>query len=434
LTTRVAHVLAWFWPESWGGTEQYVHGLSLELTRQGVESWLLVPESPGGARRYAHDGVDVCRYETRDGAFLRLLQQRLADIVHVHSWTPDCGMPEVRAAQEIGARVVVTIHVPSLTCPRGTLLRFGTTPCDGRLEVRRCSACWMHLHGLDRVTASALSLVPPGLGARLADIAPSPLSRALGATANMRERRGTLEELGRRADRVVAVSAWLNAALAESGIPANRLVCSRQGVDSDWPAAVAREARVGREDALRVLFVGRWHPSKGQLLLVEALRRIEPGVALRLTLCCPEPANEEAEAFRAAVLGLAGGDPRISVCTARSRQELASHFARADVLAAPSQWFETGPLSVMEALASGVPVLGSDLGGIAECLAGSGQGWLVRHDDIDAWARQLSCIARGAEALPQIPRPLPGARTMTTVGEEMLRLYRELLPASTPGS
>ena len=39
-----------------------------------------------------------------------------------------------------------------------------------------------------------------------------------------------------------------------------------------------------------------------------------------------------------------------------------------DMLAVPSQWQETGPLVVFEAQALGVPVLGSDLGGIAELI------------------------------------------------------------------
>jgi len=36
----------------------------------------------------------------------------------------------------------------------------------------------------------------------------------------------------------------------------------------------------------------------------------------------------------------------------------------------PSTWLETGPLTVLEAFAAGLPVAGSDLGGIRELLAG----------------------------------------------------------------
>ena len=41
-------------------------------------------------------------------------------------------------------------------------------------------------------------------------------------------------------------------------------------------------------------------------------------------------------------------------------------MANFDLLAVPSQWMETGPIVVLEAHAVGTPVLGANLGGIAE--------------------------------------------------------------------
>jgi glycosyltransferase involved in cell wall biosynthesis len=52
----------------------------------------------------------------------------------------------------------------------------------------------------------------------------------------------------------------------------------------------------------------------------------------------------------------------------------------------PSTWLETGPLVVLEAFAAGVPVLGSDLGGIAEWVIDGVNGLLFKPADPSAWA------------------------------------------------
>jgi len=45
---------------------------------------------------------------------------------------------------------------------------------------------------------------------------------------------------------------------------------------------------------------------------------------------------------------------------------------------------------VLEAFSAGLPVVGSDLGGIPELLAGQGDGWLAAPGDADAWAAALA--------------------------------------------
>ena len=50
---------------------------------------------------------------------------------------------------------------------------------------------------------------------------------------------------------------------------------------------------------------------------------------------------------------------------------------RARALAAPSRWFETGPLTVYEALAAGIPVIASDRSGAAEKVLDGTSGFVV---------------------------------------------------------
>ena len=51
---------------------------------------------------------------------------------------------------------------------------------------------------------------------------------------------------------------------------------------------------------------------------------------------------------------------------------MASVYARARVLLVPSLWWESGPRVIVEALANGIPVIGSSSGGVPEVIGDGG--------------------------------------------------------------
>jgi glycosyltransferase involved in cell wall biosynthesis len=64
--------------------------------------------------------------------------------------------------------------------------------------------------------------------------------------------------------------------------------------------------------------------------------------------------------------------------------------ARALVL--PSVWYEGQPMVALEALAAGLPVLGSDIGGMPELLGPLGRDWLVAPGKAGAWTASLQAL------------------------------------------
>lgn len=160
-----------------------------------------------------------------------------------------------------------------------------------------------------------------------------------------------------------------------------------------WPKAVdtvgyhpclrTREMRArltdGRPEAPLVLYVGRLSREKDLDQLVEPLRRLQ-GYGVRLALVGSGPAREELEEVFSGTptvfTGYLGG------------ADLAAAYASADVFAFPSTT-ETLGLVALEAMASGVPVVGADAGGIPFVVDDGRTGFLVRPGDTDGWTARL---------------------------------------------
>ncbi len=443
----VLQATAWYPPHHLGGTEVYLEGLIAELGALGIESAVLVPrpDGAGGAASYRHAGVSVETYPVNDvptpgempkgrphlhfEAFQARLGAHRGSIYHQHSWSRGCGAHHLRAARELGLRTVLTVHVPGNICLRGTMLHYGKHACDGRVEGRRCGACWAQGRGLPRAAAETLARLPLPLSQR-ARHGRGRLATALAARALGAGQRAQLAETIRNADRIVAVCQWLHDALAANGGPRERLVLSRQGLPAAFGAATGETAtamtpaRDGDDGTLKLLYVGRWHPVKGIDVAVQALRALPADARVRLTVHALPGGSEEA-AYEAHVRRLAAADPRIAFAPPLARGEVAAAMARHNALIVPSLWLETGPLVVLEAQAAGLYVLGSRLGGIAELIDTPSGGELIEAGNIRAWTAAIDRLARrhANGALAVRPRQV---RTMAAAAAEMAELYASL--------
>jgi glycosyltransferase involved in cell wall biosynthesis len=94
-----------------------------------------------------------------------------------------------------------------------------------------------------------------------------------------------------------------------------------------------------------------------------------------------------------------------------------------DLLAVPSQSLETGPLVLLEAFAAGIPVIGSNLGGIAELIQHGVNGLLVQHDSIEAWSKAIERCCGPERLVASLRRGVRPPRDMDAVASEMMAIY-----------
>jgi glycosyltransferase involved in cell wall biosynthesis len=198
------------------------------------------------------------------------------------------------------------------------------------------------------------------------------VTTVLGSDVNELPRRRLLRPQIRqglqRAHRVVSVSEALAEKVSQLGVPRERIVVQHNGVDGGvFAPGDRREARVGLglpPDRRLVGYVGRLSQEKGPDVLVEAmseLARLDPLADAALIGAGPlEPALRA----RIEALGLAG---RVRLVGHRGHDELPRWLRAFDVLCLPSRR-EGCPNVILEALASGRPVVAAQVGGVPELL------------------------------------------------------------------
>lgn len=434
---KVIQSLGWYFPESTGGSEVYVAGLTEHLRALGVDCSIAAASDGKAEQHYVHAGTQVYRYpvlaerslEQLAGwlphggfeSFLRWLDSQRADIYHQHSWTFGCGLHHLLAARERGLATVLTVHVPAPICLRGTLLMEGQYPCDGAMQQQRCASCWLQQRGLPSVPRGIISHLPTSLGRSLRRF--GRIGTALSATSLVRRHKDMLLEAAASADRVVAVCQWLYDALLLNGVPRDKLSLNRQGV-STQPVLAERTPKDVRP--LKVGFLGRWDPIKGIGVLVNAVLQLPACVDVEVYIHAVEPNDPAMLAYMAEVSSAAAADRRIRMLPPLAVAAVPGFLRSIDVLAVPSQWYETGPLVVLESFAVGTPVIGSDLGGIRELVQHGRNGWLVPFDDLQGWALALQQLAESPAIVEQMANGIGPVRTMHDVAIETKQLYLQL--------
>jgi len=156
------------------------------------------------------------------------------------------------------------------------------------------------------------------------------------------------------------------------------------------PAARARargELGVGTDDVV-VGIVARLAPVKAHELLLEAVARLAPGDP-RLRLVCVGGGEREAEL--AALTEELGVADRVGFLG--MRRDVAGLVAGFDVACLTSR-FECQPLSVIEAMAAGVPVVVSDVGAVRDMVTDGVEGLVFPAGDVSELAAHLARLAQ----------------------------------------
>ena len=129
------------------------------------------------------------------------------------------------------------------------------------------------------------------------------------------------------------------------------------------------------------LYLGRLSPEKGITTLIEAFMKIA-SKKISLYVTGEGPVRNQLESSAAA-------DSRIRFTGYLSGERLKETTRNSLAVIVPSEWYENAPISVLEALAFGKPVLGARIGGIPEMIDEGVNGYLFASGNVDDLSEKL---------------------------------------------
>lgn len=197
----------------------------------------------------------------------------------------------------------------------------------------------------------------------------------------------------RLSDRIIVKSDRIREIYLDRGIGTRKKYeLIYHGVDTKQFRVATPKVRDGGDDQTELLFVGRVTDGKGLFDLLDALERLvdDHDVNLQIAgdgyLTADLRAEIKSRDLPADLLGY--------------REDVSELMATADVLVLPS-YREGTPRVITEAMASGLPVVATDIAGIPEQVADSESGYLVPPGDVDALTNRLAMLVNDPEIRSQ---------------------------------
>ena len=334
---------------------------------------------------------DICRFvysKSANDSMRRMLENIPIDIAHLHIYYGQLTASILTPLQEARVPIVQTLHEYKIVCPVYTLVSNGEIcqACKGHAfwnaTLKRCNR--------GSVARSLLSTVE------------SYVSKALGSVRNI--------------DHFITVSNFQREKVIELGLPAEKVTTIHNFIDTN-------SIQPSVEPGEYFLYVGRLEKIKGLFTLIEAASSLNEIPLLiagdgeaRLEL---EQLIEQNDLKHIHLLGFKGENElhqliRNSICTL-----------------APSEWYETFGLTLIESLAHGRPAIASYIGGMSELLSDTIDGFLVPPKNVEVLREKMIWMAkhrREAVEMGQAGRQKVETQFNPEIHyEKILDVYRKVL-------
>ena len=350
------------------------------------------------------------------------------------------------ASPGLGGQEVRTLNEARWTMERGWRVLLAGQP-DGRLVERaraaglesapirmagpvdlRALARLVRLIRRERVslvhTHSSIDAWLGGMAARLCRV---PVGRTRHVSIAIR--RGLNPVYRRLADRVITSGEAIRRLVVDSGVPAERVIAIPAGVNLESFPFGARAPETARELGLGHPVIGSvamFRGSKGHPQLLQAfamVREKRPGATLLLV----------GDGIRRTWVEQLAREAKLSdaVVFTGFRPDVPALLATMDCFAQASTRTEGVPQALLQAFATGVPVVASRIGGIPEVVTDGVTGLLVESESVEALAAGIERVLDDPEPAAQrarAARALVEARfSHTHAIDRLLHVYEELL-------
>lgn len=385
-----------------GGSETYVFLLGKELIRQGNEVEYFGMEHPdrtvgnsaesytismdfhtGKIQKFLYPFRIIYSREARK-KIRRVLDYFQPDIVHLNNFNFQLTPSIIYEIQKRRIPIVYTAHDSQLVCPNHLMQQFFTK--------KRCQECLQK--GVFQCTANRC-------------IHGSFVKSLLGSMEALLYRR---LKTYRKIDIIICPSEFI-----KSKLDTNPDLLGRTRVLRNFIDVSTESVKVQHKKGKYVLYFGRYSEEKGVKTLLEVCRQTPE---IEYCFAGHGPLREEILKYSNITdLGFLSGGKLFEV------------IKNAGFSVFPSECYENCPFSVMESIASGVPVVASDIGGIPELIENNVTGMLFEPGNVVQLRELIEVLWTHPEKVDKMSQNCK-KRTFFSLTEytaDMIQIYNELL-------
>ncbi|HOM57570.1 MAG TPA: glycosyltransferase family 4 protein, partial [Candidatus Latescibacteria bacterium] len=230
----------------------------------------------------------------------------------------------------------------------------------------------------------------------------------------------------RYADKLIAVGERVRTAILNEGwMEPERVVLHKNAID--LTGFKPKRHRLSSEGTYVVGTVGRMEEQKAQEMFLEAVARVRieyPNV--KAVIAGDGRRRRHLEEVRSR-LGL---DTVVTFLGSVPRKDIPGVLNTFDVFVLSSNW-EGLPIALIEAAASGLPIVATDVGGVHEIVQNGKNGWLVEPGNVEQLAGRIGALLSDVEMRERFGREarafVEAEFDITRLARETAALYREVL-------
>ncbi len=292
----------------------------------------------------------------------KLLEKHKPDIIHFHGVLPLLTASSFYACKKKNVPVVQTLHNFRWVCVEGGLYR----------DNRYCEIC-IHSSGWQGVVYGC------SRGSRA-------ISLPLFINNLLYRKSGFLYSW---VDKFIAVSEFLKNNYVNAGFPDNKIIVKYNGITT-LPEAHSVTNSSGRQG---ITYVGRLAPAKGTKILKEIVKQIN--IPFNIVGSGPDLC-ELKEYCRLHKLH------HVKFWGQINNEDCLRVIMNSKCIVIPSLCGEAFPLTAVESIACGTPVVASSIGGVKEIVDKSGCGITVDPDDVRTFVSAIKEIINSSEKIRQM--------------------------------
>lgn len=214
------------------------------------------------------------------------------------------------------------------------------------------------------------------------------------------ERNALVMQSLKKVDLFISPSRYLAERFIKAGLKKDKVRIINNGIDLSR-FNYAKKTKSGR---LRIGYMGQIIRHKGLKNLFIAFSMLSDEVAGKVSLILFGSGERPFMEYCRGLSRRLGIDRSVRFAGVVDNKKIGERLRGIDVLVVPSVWPENSPVSIMEALATGTPVLASDIGGIPELVQDGVHGYLHKYDDPVSLKNNIEKVVKNPGSLRKMKK------------------------------